>query len=137
MRLLFSFAFILLNFCFSSFAYEVLLVTDQYIYEVYEPADEIPYDVLKEGRSMYYEAYLNPKLHTDIPLEDLHLDPKFPSYEAFIQDLFERDFNSYHAPSPRYYFQVRCSNALQYILILQNNPSMSIISIDPLLLANR
>lgn len=82
----------------------------EYIYEAYEPQDEIPSSILNEGRSMYFESYLNPKLHEGIPLDVMQIDTsQFHSYDAFISDMFLQDFSSYQLPgkTPRIYLQAR------------------------------
>lgn len=92
------------------FAYQTLLTTDEYIYEVYEPKDRIPADKLMDGLKMYYQAYLTPNLHLHIPLCDLKIDEtRFRSYDEFIGDMFIRDFLSYHTSQKErtLYFQVR------------------------------
>lgn len=92
------------------FAVTTVLVNEGYIFERYEPHEEIPSSILNEGLSMYYEAYLHPKLHEGIPLNTLRIDTlRFHSYEEFILDMFQRDFESYRIPgqTPRIYLQAR------------------------------
>lgn len=98
------------------------MVGDGYIYELYEPADEIPKSVLVEAKEMYFDAYLHPKLHEGVSLEALNLAV---SYEEFIADLFERDFASYQKASARYYFQGREVGSGQIVgicAVLENGP---------------
>ncbi len=100
---------LLILICLPCFAFQTLLVSGDYQYEMYEPQDEIPLCELEEGLSMYYEAYLHPKLHEGIPLQALQIDEsRFRSYEEFIADMFQRDFDSYQHPDQRHYYQVRC-----------------------------
>lgn len=102
-----TFFFLIINPCF---AFKTLLINDRNIYEMYEPQDEIPLDVLSEGQLMYYISYLNPKLHEGISLEAMQIDgSRFNSYEEFIQDMFQCDFKSYQFSGeiPRFYLQVR------------------------------
>ena len=92
------------------FAFKTLLVDQGYIYEIYEPQDEIPSSTLNEGQSIYFESYLNPKLHKEIPLNAMRINAsQFHSYDEFIQDMFLRDFESYQGPgqNPRFYLQAR------------------------------
>ncbi|MBA3239352.1 MAG: GNAT family N-acetyltransferase [Parachlamydiaceae bacterium] len=45
---------------------------------------------------MYFEAYLSPPLHANIPLKELNIDRNvFSSYEEYIGDMFKKDFASY------------------------------------------
>lgn len=100
----------LLVFAFPCFGYKELTSDKNYIFEVYEPSDSIPESILEEGHCIYFEAYLHPKLHEGVPFEVLGFDlSHFPSYEAFIADMFARDFASYSSlqASIRYYFQIR------------------------------
>ncbi len=93
-----------------SFALTTLLVNDGYIYESYDPQEEIPSSILNEGLSMYFEAYLHPRLHVGIPVNALQIDTsQFHSYDEFILDMFQRDFESYRIPgqTPRIYLQAR------------------------------
>jgi len=115
MRLILLFLVLL---CSPCFAFRTLLIQDDYIYEMYEPQDRIPLSLLEEARSMYFEAYLNPRLHKDIPLKALQIDEyRFHTYEEFLSDLFQRNFASYEHPGrfSRYYYQVR-SNRDQKII---------------------
>lgn len=92
------------------FALKTLLVEKDYVYEMYEAQDEIPLDILNEAVTMYFEAYLNPRLHEGISAKLLELDEsKFSSYDEFISDMFQRDFSSYQFPNttPRLYLQAR------------------------------
>jgi ribosomal protein S18 acetylase RimI-like enzyme len=92
------------------FAFQTLLSQDGYVYELYEPKDEIHESVLAQGEAMYLQTYLNPKLHEGISLEEMGLGhTPFASYEEFIADMFRNDFSSYQYPKnpPRFYLQVR------------------------------
>jgi hypothetical protein len=105
-----SFLILLISMTYPCFAFKTLLVEKGYVYEMYDPHDEIPLDVLNEGVAMYFEAYLNPKLHNGISLKTLQVDEaKFASYDEFISDMFQRDFISYQFPdtTPRLYLQAR------------------------------
>ena len=93
-----------------SYGYQELSNRGDYIYEVYEPGDFIPQDQLEDGHRMYREIYNYPKLHEGIPLSILRIDSLlFSSYDAFIDDMFQKDFQSYQDSlrDRRYYFQVR------------------------------
>lgn len=110
--------FIFILFCSPCFAFKTLLISEDYQYEMYEPEDEIPLCQLEEGRLMYYEAYLHPKLHEGISLNALHIDEsKFHSYEEYISDMFQRDFESYCHPNSRHYYQVRHSQDQKIVAI--------------------
>ncbi|MBS0655909.1 MAG: hypothetical protein JSR46_09040 [Verrucomicrobia bacterium] len=105
--------FVLFNTCSPLFAYKTLLVKEQYTYEVYEPEDQIPSQVIEEALQMYTEAYFHPKLHDGLPLDDLKIDrSRFATYDEFIQDMFQSDFRSYEFPThvKRHYYQIRCSS---------------------------
>lgn len=91
-------------------AYQELGRQDDYIFEVYEPGDFIPSEQLEEGHRMYRETYNYPSLHEGISLSTLKIDPtRFKSYDDFIDDMFQRDFQSYQDiyRNSRFYFQVR------------------------------
>lgn len=92
------------------FGFRTLYVQGDYLYEMYEPHDEIPISVLDEGLAMYYNTFLDPKFHEGFSLQDLGIDSKrFSSYEEFIADMFKRDFESYRICSgiPRFFLQSR------------------------------
>lgn len=104
------FLILLISMTYPCFALKTLLTEKGYMYEMYDFQDEIPLDILNEGVAMYFEAYLNPRLHDGISLETLQLDEaKFASYDEFILDMFQRDFISYRFPdtTPRLYLQAR------------------------------
>ncbi|MBS0604556.1 MAG: GNAT family N-acetyltransferase [Verrucomicrobia bacterium] len=93
-----------------SFTLETLLIEKGFLYEMYGSQEEIPLSELQAGREMYFEAYLNPCLHEGIPLMAMQIDEtRFHSYEEFISDMFQRDFESYQFPgdTSRLYIQVR------------------------------
>jgi ribosomal protein S18 acetylase RimI-like enzyme len=96
-------------------AYKFLGVKGGYCYEIYEPRDIIPDEVLDEAREMYFQAYDDPTLHDGLTLQEMRVDERrFSSYEEFIDDMFRKDFSSYHMNPSRSLFQVRdCrSNAI-------------------------
>lgn len=95
------------------YAFQTLFVDRDCVYEVYEYQDFIPNEVLQEGQSMYFEAFLHPKLHEGKSLKELQIDEiRFRSYEEFIADMSAKDFESYQTPNSilRLYFQVRRFN---------------------------
>lgn len=106
-----------------SFAFQTLLINEKYVYEVFEPNDDIPCQVLDEGFTMYFEAYQFPRVHAGIALAEMQIDEtQFLSYEEFMYDMFQRDFASYTLPQnrSRYYFQVRSlrENAIVAICVV-------------------
>lgn len=103
---------LLLSFSFlpPAFSFQILSSDQDFVYELYEPQDLIPTSLLEEARVMYFEAYQHPKLHSNIPLQSLHIDEtRFNSYEEFIDCMFREDFASYNQLDTiqRYYFQSR------------------------------
>lgn len=97
-------------FLFPVYAHQVLLTDKDFVYELYEPQDLIPPNLLEEGRAMYFEAYQHPKLHLGHSVKSLNIDEtRFKSYEEFIDLMFREDFESYNhlEEVKRYYFQAR------------------------------
>ena len=73
-------------------------------YEMWEPHDTIPSQLLNPAREMYFASY-DPRLHEGVSLEQMRIaDKGFPSYEDFIADMLKRDFASYEAPAFRWIF---------------------------------
>ncbi|MBA3238862.1 MAG: GNAT family N-acetyltransferase [Parachlamydiaceae bacterium] len=111
--LAFSFTLFTLLVFSNCFSYRTLPLGKDYVCEIYEPEDKIPLETLEEAEKMYFEAYLFPPLHSNIPLEKLNIDPNnFNSYEGYIKDMFRKDFSSYGKPDkPRlHYLQLRQRN---------------------------
>ena len=107
-----QFVILLLFFGFESgYALQILPVKEEFVCEVYSPEDELPVELLDEARRMYFEAYMHPALHLEVPFKELGIDPnRFSSYEEYIGDMFQRDFGGYSGCDKGgvHYFQLRC-----------------------------